>query len=280
MYWCRQRRDFPDISRGLVLLQTQSNVKKCVHNASIDRVEVIAKSFISMANVMLEILKENTHLLREAEEAKGADDMITSSNRLKITDEMHNCIQQLQLGFGASGYISAMVLNEANDSLRRPVVELSGYKVYSSSGCVIKNPAINCPFPWVFTHDESNSDDSLYLEVTLPKAEELSSITIQGGNVPRSLPILGPQPGCLATVSLLPCGLGIEDCDGSIENTVKSLGDVISWEKITKKNSPETVGMHLNYCVICVVCSMYLFLMSVSPVCCFIYNCCIYHASF
>lgn len=252
----RQRADNPDICRGLKLLQAQSNVKKCTFDSSSDRVLVIAKSFKSMANALLGILDENEHLLGEDEDAKVAAFTVTSESRVKIRHEMKKCMVELKENFGSSGFISTMLTN--NSFCGRPVLELCDYNV-RYKGCDVKNPLVNSPNPWVFTRDENNDDDSPYLEVIFSKKVELSSLTIQGGQVSRGSPLEKNehdqtqamfnsdinQPSAASNFSVLPCGLGISDCDGSIKNTVSLLADVISWHKITKKNSPETVGYYV-----------------------------------
>ena len=249
---CRQRREFFDIRRGMNLLQTQANVKKCVYNASSDRAANITRSFISMANAMLEILGENEMLLSEDDEANAAaEDTVTSENRVKILHEVKNCVHDLQAVFGSSGWITTSCFPGDGDSCRS-TQKLSDY-VVTCNGRDVNNPLIDSPDNIVFTHAKSNDGNS-YLEVKFPKREELATITVQGGFTvkPHLLhdfhdedteqgELGSPPESDTPTFSALPCGLGVSDCDGSIEKTVLALADVISWEKITKKNSPETV---------------------------------------
>lgn len=188
-----------------------------------NRVENVALSFKLMASAMLGILHERKEVLAGEGGEVDAEDNDTSCKRKGIMQEMDKCMQKIQVAFELSHHSHT--------------VEVIDY-VASSMGHGVINPVANGSDPWVFSRDANGRDEPLCLEVIFPERVELASINIQGGHV-----IIGATPSSEEGVSLssLPCGLCIGDCDGSIDKTVLALGDVISWEKITKKNSPETV---------------------------------------
>jgi hypothetical protein len=223
------------------LVATQANAKKCAFEASSDRIEVIAKSFLLMANAIIDVLLESEKDLRG-----DHAEQVSSDNQIKIMKEIQQCTRDMRKVFGSNGYV---VMTNEHSSFQQ-TTELMDFTVLNNGGERVTHPAINSTDGWVFLGD---ADSSPFLEIQLTQPEMLSGVCVQGGKFPSPLGegredeepcSLGCAPRKSSThlcFSALPCGLGVDDCDGSIDKTVLALADIISWEKITKKNSPETV---------------------------------------
>mmetsp|Transcript_6634 Transcript_6634/g.10871 ORF Transcript_6634/g.10871 Transcript_6634/m.10871 type:complete len:839 (+) Transcript_6634:1849-4365(+) len=228
-----QRVAYPDICRGLNLVKSQINLKSDAYHTSVGRPGGIVSSFQALALVMLDTMDENERHLVNNEDSNSDQSINSLERRLEIINELQHCHQNL----------GAMVrppvpTHSSLDESNRPTMQLLNYEVRAGGLLPLKNkPSIDGPQSWTFLKDDvSNCGDSVFIEVTFIRSEELAFIAVQGGHTfPQS-----EKPIQDDIFSVLPCGLGIQDCDGTIEKTVTALSDVLSWKTITKSNSPET----------------------------------------
>jgi hypothetical protein len=240
--FCRQKNDFPEVSRGLNLVKTQAYVKKQAFDAYADRPDSIANSYHALAVAMHETMCVHEKLLLQSNTVNDTEGSSDSTKRAGIVDEIRNNILAVKSIF--SSFESSAMPSLKARSCQQNTVELRNFEV-KSGGMLLTNmmPSINSEHPWIITKNEANNEDySTFVEVTFPQSESLARLIVQGGNLPKKLP-----KNIDSIFTALPCGLRVEDCDGAIDKTVLALADIFSWENITKNNSPETVSLNPNY---------------------------------
>lgn len=213
--------------------------------ASVDRAENIAKSFEGLAGVFLATLENDVSLLGQKSADLAGNISSNPDHQLRLLHEIENSVRELRDLLGPSSCVSS-----APRDLVCTSAEFLDYEVLLE-GRVMKNkPSINSSVSCIFSDEqiESKGLSSLFCEVKFAHQVELSCVIVQGGcmaTTPLDAPTLSPPVGNIdgeSTFTVLPCGVGVDDCDGSIEKTVSSLADVISWENITKNNPPATVS--------------------------------------
>ena len=244
----RQGRDFTEIERGLKLLQTQAAKKKRLFDGSSDRDRKILQSLSLVINAIFTILREKEKMFTDAAEAKDDKEEAPSRSNLQYTQVIRKCVADFTDVFGSC---SVIVANSSSG-------ECCDFIETYCNGRMLPTPIVNSSKQWVFSCDDGLVNESLFLEVVFHTAVNLSSITLQGGQVTHESQHVNEVYRAQSSIGFedskepkrdlykLPCGLCVGDCDGSIEKTVQAIGDIIPWEKIIKKNSPETVSLIMH----------------------------------
>ena len=251
------------VSRGLRLVQKQVHEKHQKYISSSSKMTNVVAVFTQIASKMEFILDANIQKLISTDSSVGED---TEQEKQSILSEAARNLNELKSYFrsdGLLGKIQANGLSESKETRRSSgtqtktsslasssPAEESVVQVYErilcSNHATINKAMVGGPESWVISSIASlNESEMPYIEIILPQPVHLSALTIQGGIAPKEMqpshqsPPHSETPQSSHQKLFLPCGLGLDDCDGSIENTVKLLADVISWETLIKKNSPE-----------------------------------------
>jgi hypothetical protein len=246
------------------LVQKQVREKHQRYVSSSSKMTNVVSVFSQVATKMESMLDANVQKLTSLDSSPAAAED-TEREKQTILSEAVGNLNELKSYFRSGGLLGKIQVNGLSGSkgMSRPSgtqtkttssdsssPEESTVQVYEQVQCSnrtsIKKAMVGGPESWVIsTVASSNGSDLPFIEITLPQPVHLSAVTIQGGMAPEGmLPSSTPSSNGATSQSSqqkisLPCSLGFDDCNGSIENTVKLLGDVISWETLIKKNSPE-----------------------------------------
>jgi hypothetical protein len=255
--------DVSQVTRGLNLVQKQVQDKHQKYvNSSSKMIHVVA-ALSHIASKMELALDSNVQKLTALEASpsnNSQQDEQAIEEKHKILTEAKGNVKELRSYFSAGGLLEKIRshgltglggVTSGTQTSSAATVDESPIQVYESIKCsnrtTVKRAAISGPECWVISSFANMKEDSgaimPYMEITLPQPVHLATVTIQGGIVPEGMQAQPTEgTGVVASHSqkyVLPCGLGYDDCDGSVDHTVRLLGDIISWEALIKKNPPE-----------------------------------------
>lgn len=254
------------VSRGLCLVQKQVHEKHQKYVSSSSKMTNVVAVFTQIATKMEFMLDANLQKLTLSDSPPSSTGEDTEQEKQTILSEAARNLNELKSYFrsdGLLGKIQANGLSESKETCRSSGTQTKTSSLASSSPqeesvvqvyeriicsnhATIKKAMVGGPESWVISSIASLHESEMpYVEIILPQPVHLSAVTIQGGIAPEEsqpshqFPSHSETPQSSHQKLCLPCGLGFDDCNGSIENTVKLLADVISWETLIKKNSPE-----------------------------------------
>jgi hypothetical protein len=259
--------DVSQVSRGLTLVQKQVEDKLQKYSSSSSKMISVVAALSHIANKMELVLTSNLQKLSALDAASSTHNGSSQQEELAVEEKQRILIEakanisDLKSYFSSGGLLEKIqahglsgltgITSETQTS--SSAVEEAPIQVYESLKCsnrtTVKRAAIDGPESWVISSLASASAPAgganclPYMEITLPQPVHLATVTIQGGIVPEGMQAQSARQEDTSSGGggkyVLPCGLGFDDCDGSVEHTVRLLGDVISWESLIKKNPPE-----------------------------------------
>jgi hypothetical protein len=261
------------VSRGLNLVLKQVREKHQKYISSSAKMIHVVAVFSQIATKMEAMLQLNLQKLTSSTDPSTSAAEDTEQEKQTILSEALSNLNELKAYFKADGLLDKIQANglshsgSATSSTSKGISRSSGTqtktsassasvaeestvqvyeRIHCSNGATVKKAMVGGSECWVLSSVASLNDSEMpFLEITLPHPVHLSAVTLQGGIAPLAMQQQLQQqqqqdPSAAAQAKgSLPCGLGFDDCNGSVENTVKLLGDVISWETLIKKNSPE-----------------------------------------
>jgi hypothetical protein len=234
------------IARGFDLILRQVESKRDKYLASYRRVGDVVLKFETLTS---KVEKHLSYCLGKLSALSNTEGPV-STDRDKVLGHLKKILAQFTEYFGANGLLIRETAADpgaaaaASTNSRQEQLVLAYESINCSNRAVVNRAALNGKESWVVTSACSGTHDLQempFIDICLPQESEVTAVSLQGGLIPSDLlkSKSDSKTGGSSGGIRLPCGMGMDDCDGSIEHTVDALSCLISWETLIKKSAPD-----------------------------------------
>ena len=255
--------EISQVARGFNLIQKQVQEKHQKNVKISSKIINVVSGFNNIADKMMLILQTNKQRLESIENTQGSVDETErtyAQERQKLLTDVVTLSKELKGFFSASGTLSNLMTQglsgrekkdlgtqttEVSNQLQESIIQVYE-NVTCSNRTTIKKAGIDGQESWIISTPSTarNESDIPFIQVSLPEVQYISNLIIQGGMIPQGMQTTKSDSSSASNALnhkkfTLPCGYGLDNCNGSIENTIPLLADIISWETLIKKNPPE-----------------------------------------
>lgn len=231
------------IARGFDLILRQVESKRDKYMGSYRRVGEVVLKFETLAS---KVEKHLNYCVNKVSSLPVREDT-ASADRDKILGHLKKTLIQFSDYFGENGILARETAPDSSTALspcnsRQEILVLAYERINCSNRAVVNRAALNGKESWVVTSScncTASVQDMPFVDICLPQESEVTAVSLQGGLIPLDL-IRGKIEAKGSGGGIrLPCGMGLDDCDGSIEHTVEALSCLIEWEALIKKSAPD-----------------------------------------